>query len=778
LIGLLKDSGSDSCKELGKTIGDVEVAWINADSSEAGNFFADTAISKDENFKKCKDRGEDEEKCKTEEELETPEASYAQKYKNIPFPICMALRPCDSKNVVFKESTFGIHFGGDGIPIFKVATVDFNLIELAFSSHGDLTTASFDDDLPPLLDVVKHTSWGMHIYLKAGAKIPLCKSGDKELLTAEANAGLGVLSITKLKNGKEIRSAAEFFGYFIDTGADINQLGQKFRQLGSDIKSVNFEINGVLDGTISVNLNDIFGTDGLNDISVDVKSRSVTQITFEKGNTKLDFWNSFSAETSLRDILAVAPTLADCVPGADLSLLSQIYTSVPESGPIDFIGAFTTTLQLDCGPIRVILKVWEDLVAWIEKNNIHSNCKPLYDKIDAVNKFLANVCDEGLKLGFQIRVKNGLVPHDTFIQYNENKLRLSDLPICDAENFGIKPSPHAREKAHDHAESRCDTNDACFSNDGAYKVGFYDGNRGYCLNHPKLMTVKGCLGRCIKKLPAGAACDKDALNIFALEAANIADAEHEACQSGQCTCGVCTDKKQKVPNGGHCVLNEDCATGWCEATSSIGCTGVCRPKRKTGTPAFRNALKVYLDDSCESGKEQCGTCSANYADLANGKYCSKYNQCASRWCEGTVVAGCKGKCQARRRNGQSAWRGYSGSCLSGKVQCGTCTSNYQDLANGKACSSYKQCASRWCEGDVVAGCRGKCQARRANGVAAWKGWTGSCLSGKVQCGTCTSGSRGLPRGKACSANANCRSGKCSCGSSWFCVSAGCRGKCT
>merc|ERR1712228_580556 len=274
--------------------------------------------------------------------------------------------------------------------------------------------------------------------------------------------------------------------------------------------------------------------------------------------------------------------------------------------------------------------------------------------------------------------------------------RLSDLPVCDAGTHGVPPSPHSLEQAHNHPQSRCKTNDDCFANDGSYKNGFYHGKNGYCLNHPNLYTVVGCLGRCIKKMAPGQICDKSRMNIFHLARLDFTNAEHAACQSGQCTCGVCTDANKKIPNGGKCATKNDCQSGWCEGDVVVGCKGICRAKRKNGQRAWHGNTGAW-SESCESGKEQCGTCVGSYTySLPNGKSCSGYDQCQSGWCEGHVVTGCRGKCQRKRNNGESAWHGWQRSCVSGREQCGSCTSGHRDLPSGHRCSKNANCRSNWC----------------------------------------------------------------------------------
>merc|ERR1712228_707993 len=433
----------------------------------------------------------------------------------------------------------------------------------------------------------------------------------------------------------------------------------------------------------------------------------------------------------------------------------------------------------DCGPFETVLNIWRDLLNTLGDQLGNTPLDPLIDMLQLVTDFLDSVCSSGLSIGIQLRVNTfrGIVPYDTFFEFQGNKLRLSDLPVCDAGTHGVPPSPHSLEQAHNHPQSRCKTNDDCFANDGSYKNGFYHGKNGYCLNHPNLYTVVGCLGRCIKKMAPGQICDKSRMNIFHLARLDFTNAEHAACQSGQCTCGVCTDANKKIPNGGKCATKNDCQSGWCEGDVVVGCKGICRAKRKNGQRAWHGNTGAW-SESCESGKEQCGTCvSSHQGTLPNGAYCSGYAQCQSGWCEGDVVTSCRGKCQRKRNNGEAPWKGWQRSCVSGKEQCGTCVASYTySLPNGKSCSGYDQCQSGWCEGHVVTSCRGKCQRKRNNGESAWHGWQRSCVSGREQCGSCTSGHRDLPSGHRCSKNSNCRSNWCGCGS-WWCTSVNCNGRC-
>merc|ERR1712098_104043 len=169
------------------------------------------------------------------------------------------------------------------------------------------------------------------------------------------------------------------------------------------------------------------------------------------------------------------------------------------------------------------------------------------------------------------------------------------------------------------------------------------------------------------------------------------------------------------------------------------------------------------DESCESNKELCHTCVASWTySIPNGKSCTKNDYCQSDWCEGDFNVNCGGTCRARRANGMTAYKGWDESCESNKELCHTCVASWTySIPNGKSCTKNNYCQSDWCEGDFNANCGGTCRARRANGVAAYKGWDESCQSNKELCGTCVaSWTRQLPRGHSCTKNDYCQSNSC------------------
>ena len=106
----------------------------------------------------------------------------------------------------------------------------------------------------------------------------------------------------------------------------------------------------------------------------------------------------------------------------------------------------------------------------------------------------------------------------------------------------------------------------------------YKWGSGYCKNGKVagVGTSIGCSGTCIEKLDAGADCRKSTMNI----PFNFPwDAEHEACNSGRCLCGVCTSKStRKLPNNARCSEPSDCNSNWCSALTN--CLGRCENKPK------------------------------------------------------------------------------------------------------------------------------------------------------------------------------------------------------
>merc|ERR1712226_791124 len=263
------------------------------------------------------------------------------------------------------------------------------------------------------------------------------------------------------------------------------------------------------------------------------------------------------------------------------------------------------------------------------------------------------------------------------------------------------------------------------------------------------------------------------------EATNTLLGLNDACQSGHCTCGVCTELGGGyVPNEGSCQFSDQCASGWCEGhlLESAFCDGTCKPKRQNGVEAFWHTGR-HWGASCVSGLQRCGTCvpAEGNGHLIDGKPCRLPEQCQSGWCEvyATEIVGCGGTCEPKREDGMEAWRGQSrhweGSCKSGTHRCGTCGGDY-NVPNGKACRFSYHCQSGWCEvyGTEMVGCGGTCEAKIEDGMEAWRGahrhWEESCKSGTHRCGTC-GGDWHVPNGNRCRFNSHCSSGWCE-GSSW------------
>lgn len=575
----------------------------------------------------------------------------------------------------------------------------FNLTQLAYSSTGDLVTSALDTGVP-ILDVVKPASWGMHVFFEGTMNVPLCRLGGKPLFSiSNAKAGLGLYAMVSLKDGKKIRSAAQFLGYYTETGGDFDALVKKFtsfkkdlesakkswnlggrknetlkkfkkfestvyhsvggmkvkhKDLISSVESVQFQLRGVLSGNLNLNMNSVCDKKNLSNLAFAVKSNTVIQISLGKKDNSFQFWTSFEVKTDLKDVLKVVPIFGQLVGLGELTVLMKLYSDIrftqedttvgqfvggPSFGShkLDFIGYFKAHLVVNCGPFTGLISLLQKGTAALEKLSKDSMVADLTKMLNVIVSFKKSVCSHGVSLGFQIRVKHsGVVPYDTFLEYKGNKLRLSDLPVCDSNiTKGISASRYSKEDAHHYPEGKCDANSDCYKDDGSYEIGLYTGNAGYCLAHPGLGIAIGCLGRCIKKLAPGANCSNAKLNLW-----NHSSYQHASCQSGQCACGSCSDGNNKTLNGNFCRTMDECESGWCEGNVIKGCHGVCTARRKPGEPDWKG-----YDRSCESNKTVCNFCTGMDGLAFDGKPCGYDKECASGHCSGTSSwSSCSGTC--------------------------------------------------------------------------------------------------------------------------------------
>jgi len=127
-----------------------------------------------------------------------------------------------------------------------------------------------------------------------------------------------------------------------------------------------------------------------------------------------------------------------------------------------------------------------------------------------------------------------------------------------------------------------------------------------------------------------------------------------SCVSNKEVCGKCTKSNKKVPDGYKCSVTEDCESGYCEGSVTIGCNGRCRAKRKPGTPAWCFG-PVCKSGSCETNKEICGTCANGSKKVSNDKKCSFDKECDSGYCSGWWTPGCAGRCKTKEKKKICFW---------------------------------------------------------------------------------------------------------------------------
>jgi len=824
-IGRLNESSNAACVELGKSIGDVKVAWVGLAPSpllghiggpekidesykKIKNKLVGGTATKEQNKAKCLARGEGEKTCTDKVNEDKTEGKFASAYTSIPMPLCMAVRPCDiSGGNLFREWTFGFRCDGIGLPIFATVAppVKISLTQLTFSSSGHLTTSAADKDFPPLIDVVKHKSWGMHVFLETKMEVPMVAVEGQPKFKIAGTGGVGVLGKVTLANGGELRSPAQFFSWFLETGGDLQKILTKFRKGGDAFQSVEFELNVLLTGTLSLEFGALappkaaskslisLNQTGDDDeeppmIGITAKSRNVIQVRLDRsGKSQLQFWSSFEASIPLTDIFQTIPFIKDIIPDVTASATVSVYGGIKQNGETDFIGLFKLGLALKCGKLRAYVKMASDTITEMCSHSVWGHLckggglKPLQDIIAKADKFLVSICEKETSVSIQFRLLKGVLDtNQTFIAYKKTKLRLSDLPYC-PETKGIKPSHLPLKQAHKSTASKCSKDKECHWTGDAYHTGSYHGQEGYCLFHPTFKTSLGCLGRCVKKIAPGGSCAMEHLNSPVADN-GITDnfvktllGINTACQSGSCVCGTCTDFKHnggKVPDGGKCRWATDCASDWCEGQSkdALLCGGTCRPKRENGQEAWHGATR-HWEGSCKSGYHECGTCvvKSDQGQVPNGNKCRFAHHCISGWCEGeaTTMAACQAVCRPKRANGQEAWHGttrhWEASCQSNFHLCGTCVTGYNQVPNGNNCRKSSHCQSGWCEGSTyeAAKCVAKCRAKKDDGEEAWNGWDSSCVSGVEECGTCLSGEYQIPNGRYCNNHKSCRSGQCS-----------------
>lgn len=110
------------------------------------------------------------------------------------FPICVALRPCNAANEMFKRVTFGLitggteggdgdeDDGGDGILVYTKGVISVYFQGVAFDSAGEMVWPNFT---APLIDPVDPDAdldvKGMHFWARAAVTFPLSRKSKGEI---------------------------------------------------------------------------------------------------------------------------------------------------------------------------------------------------------------------------------------------------------------------------------------------------------------------------------------------------------------------------------------------------------------------------------------------------------------------------------------------------------------------------------------------------------------------------------------------------------------------
>jgi hypothetical protein len=176
---------------------------------------------------------------------------------------------------------------------------------------------------------------------------------------------------------------------------------------------------------------------------------------------------------------------------------------------------------------------FKNYVNTVGKSSLSQVIQGLYNLVEALCGL------SSFEFQFNVDTSAGISVQNTYLQVNSSngikKVTLNDLnnalrdgSIC-AVNCELCKS-----------QNRCRSNSACSS--------------GYCKNGPSKTSV-GCQGTCMAKLDAGGDCGKDALNIVIDTNDLFGAGDSNACKSGQCTCGRCTDSTKKAAAGAKCSEN-------------------------------------------------------------------------------------------------------------------------------------------------------------------------------------------------------------------------------
>ena len=553
-------------------------------------------------------------------------------------PMCMAIMPCKYDDprpgTLMQELTFGFH-AENGIPIAEIYKVlKLKLNGVMFNSMGRLTPPTFDPPLPKAMQPI-----GMDMALTGTAEVAFGTKNHK-FLEVGFTSTIGMLS--KL-NGRSISGEALSFLFGPD-GMQFEYIEDKLKNLINT--DLNLRVQMFASGSTSITLNfeSLTGIKGAKlDVSAAGPGLSVSAMLDVELVTTA--WHPFMPQVTtmtaawgisrkfvlrhqldfLFDTLgplgkALKATFSAVQASIQTTVLEKTYLRVSTDGFM-FSYEFSGSTKFNCGPI---IGVFSDIIKLIEEKMPAGEelTKGLLDLFEPIKKILDEICapDATLDVGVGIAFDNhGLVKDDTFIKFMKYTLKMSDIPSC--------PPPVRPGEA-------CSTNSDC--NGPEYPDG------GYCLNHPEWKTSIACLGKCIKKLPNGERCDKDAMNLPPWAKLDVGNAEKEACISNECLCGSCGS----VADGFSCATNDNCQSGFCKGYSTTGCTGTCLAPIDTGGDCSPGAVQELFGalpwsaahEACKYNACYCNRCVSSSGGLPKGYACSENSDCESSRCKAKPCA--------------------------------------------------------------------------------------------------------------------------------------------
>jgi len=142
---------------------------------------------------------------------------------------------------------------------------------------------------------------------------------------------------------------------------------------------------------------------------------------------------------------------------------------------------------------------------------------------------------------------------------------MAQLPVCPA------PVKHG---------GKCSVNADCVNHRDDKTNGYFE-RKGFCRNNEVentgIMTSIACTGTCIERINDYQSCSRDTLKIMDIDPTIGFDSgDDNACKSGNCSCGRCTDD-----NGQHSLWSNCDRDYECKSDNCVGfwydCSSICEP---------------------------------------------------------------------------------------------------------------------------------------------------------------------------------------------------------